>query len=302
MKLLFDLLQQFGVSGQEYQTSEFLMQYISKRKYEWNVLPDVFSGETFHDCIILKFGNPRTALFAHIDTIGFMSRYENQLVAIGGPEIIPNTELVGRDGLGDIICKLKVHEDSLFHDFPRKIERGTRLAFNQNIRMTGDFIQAAYLDNRLGIYSALKVCEELEDGWVIFSTYEETGGGSVPFLLKFIQENSPITQALISDITWVTEGVRPGEGVVISIRDKFIPRKRFLDRIIKLAESSAIPFQLEVEEYGGSDGREVQFSPYAIDWCFIGAPEEHVHSPNEKVALVDLEAMIQMHSFLIKNL
>lgn len=302
MKLLFDLLNLQGVSGDESQTSEFIVKHIFKRKKEWDVLPEVFYGDDFQDCVLLKFGTPKTAVFAHMDTIGFMSRYENQLVAIGGPEIIPKTKLVGKDSLGLISCRLKGDEEGIFHDFTRGIEIGTRLSFEQNIRVNDDFIEAAYLDNRLGLYTALKICENLKNGWVVFSTYEEHGGGSMPFLLKFIQENSPVRQALIADITWVTEGVSPHEGVVISIRDKFIPRKKYLDKIISLATKSGIPFQLEVEESGGSDGREVQFSPYAVDWCFIGAPEENVHTPNEKVSLVDLEAMIGMYKFLMDHL
>jgi putative aminopeptidase FrvX len=90
--------------------------------------------------------------------------------------------------------------------------------------------------------------------------------------------------------------------VVVSIRDKFIPRKKFIDRITRLVQQSGIPFQLEVEAYGGSDGREVQFSPYAIDWCFIGAAEDHVHSPDEKVSLRDLESMVQVYQYLLKEL
>jgi di/tripeptidase len=57
-----------------------------------------------------------------------------------------------------------------------------------------------------------------------------------------------------------------------------------------------------VEAYGGSDGREVQFSPYTIDWCFIGAAEDHVHSPDEKVSLQDLESMVQVYQYLLKAL
>ncbi len=302
MKFLSELLRINGVSGDEYSCSKFLQDYIYQRKSDWKVLPDVYSGEDFHDCILLKFGNPRTAVFAHLDTIGFMVRYDNQLISIGGPEIIEGVELVGFDALGEIECKLVGDENGYFHDFPRGIEPGTRLSYKQNIRINKDFITAAYLDNRLGIYSAVKLCETISDGWVVFSTFEEHGGGSVPFLLKFIQENAPIKQALISDITWTTEGVRHHEGVVISIRDKFIPRKKVLDRIICLAKESGIAYQLEVEEFGGSDGREVQFSPYAIDWCFIGAPEDNVHTPNEKVSLKDLEAMIEMYKFLVAKL
>ncbi|WP_425636234.1 aminopeptidase [Algoriphagus yeomjeoni] len=302
MKFLFEILKQNSVSSDESQTSEFILKYIEQRKKSWKVLPEIYSGEDFHDCILLKFGEPRTAVFAHIDTIGFMSRYNNQLISIGGPEVIEGVILEGRDSLGEISCKLKGDENNITHDFPRGIDPGTRLSFAQNIRVDKEFIQAAYLDNRLGVYAALKLCETITLGWVVFSTYEEHGGGSMPFLLKFIQETAPIKQALISDITWITEGVQFHKGVVISIRDKFIPRKKFIDRIVSLAKDSGIPFQLEVEEYGGSDGREVQFSPYAIDWCFIGAAEENVHSPDEKVSLADYEAMLNIYPYLMERL
>ncbi len=302
MKILFELLDTEGVSGHEVKIKNLLLQYISERKEQWNVSPEVYSGEDFHDCILLKFGSPQTAVFAHIDTIGFMSRYQNELVPVGGPELVEGTKLSGEDSLGKIKCSLINEDGHLTHDFPRKIDRGTPLSFQQNIRVTEDFIQAAYLDNRLGVYNALKLCETIKDGWVVFSTYEEHGGGSMPFLLRFIQETDPIKQALISDITWVTDGVRHHEGVAISIRDKFIPRKAFVDKILKLAEESEIPYQIEVEGAGGSDGREVQFSPYAIDWCFIGAPEDNVHSPNEKVSLRDIESMIQMYQYLLPRL
>ncbi|GMQ35192.1 MAG: aminopeptidase [Cytophagales bacterium] len=302
MEFLKQLLGLSGVSGDESLVSDWLIKQILQRMGSWKVCPKIYSGEDFHDAILLKFGEPRTAVFAHIDTIGFMVRYNNQLIPIGGPEFIEGTKLVGKDSLGEIRCKLAGTEDAMFYDFPRAIERGTRLTFEQNIRISSGFIQAAYLDNRLGIYNAFRLCENLENGWVVFSTYEEHGGGSMPFLLKFIQETAPIKQALISDITWITEGIEHHQGVVISLRDKFIPRKKFLDRVLALADQSKIPYQLEVEAYGGSDGREVQFSPYAIDWCFIGAAEDHVHSPDEKVSLADLDAMISMYEYLMKEL
>lgn len=289
-----------SVSGDESEVVDRLVNYVHQRKNNWKVAPEIFHGEEFHDCLLLKFGTPRTAVFAHVDTIGFMVRYANQLIPVGGPELIPGTRLVGKDSLGEISCRLLVEGDELFHDFPRKIDRGTRLSFAQDIRVDNEFIQAAYLDNRLGVYTALQLCETLEDGWVVFTTFEEHGGGSMPFLLQFIQSIAPIKQALISDITWITEGVHHHEGVVVSIRDKFIPRKKFIDRIIQLVQQSGIPFQLEVEAYGGSDGREVQFSPYAIDWCFIGAAEDQVHSPDEKVSLQDLDSMVQVYQYLLK--
>ena len=107
---------------------------------------------------------------------------------------------------------------------------------------------------------------------------------------------------MISDITWVTEGVLAGKGVVISLRDSGIPRKEFVDKIIDIALKSKIPYQLEVESSGGSDGNEIQNSPYPIDWCFIGAPEQNVHSPNEKVHKNDIDAMVSLYRVLMNKL
>jgi putative aminopeptidase FrvX len=158
------------------------------------------------------------------------------------------------------------------------------------------------MDNRLGVWNALKVAETLTDGIIAFSCWEEHGGGSVSYLQKFISKKYKITQALISDITWVTEGVVPGKGVAISMRDSLLPRKSYVDKITSIAKKSKIPFQLEVEGSGGSDAKELQMAAYPWDWCFIGAPEEQVHSPNEKVNKKDIKTMVELYKRLMEEL
>ena len=98
------------------------------------------------------------------------------------------------------------------------------------------------------------------------------------------------------------EGVQHNKGVAISMRDSGIPRKNYLDRIIELAKESEIPFQLEVESAGGSDGNALQNAPYPFDWCFIGAPEDNVHSPKEKVHKNDIQSMVEMYRYLMRCL
>jgi putative aminopeptidase FrvX len=39
-----------------------------------------------------------------------------------------------------------------------------------------------------------------------------------------------------------------------------------------------------------------------IDWCFIGAPEDHVHTNKETVYKSDIYSMIELYSILFKNL
>lgn len=300
--LLKEILQLESVSGDEANISAFILNHILERKDNWKVTPKIYFGEEFQDNLILVFGKPKTAVFAHMDTVGFTARYENQLVPIGGPELLDGVWLVGKDEAGPIRCKAKEIDGNVYHDFPRKIQTGTLLSFEQEVKVEDGFLEAAFLDNRLGVYTLLQLCETLENGILVFSTYEEHGGGSVPMLTKFIYDHWKIKQALIADVTWVTDGVHFNEGVVISMRDSFIPRKKFVDKIIEMARRSNIPFQLEVEAYGGSDGREIQMSPYPIDWCFIGLPEENPHSPIEKVALSDLESMVKFYQYLLQYL
>ena len=302
MKLLKQLCEIPAPSGAEVGMKEFLLKYIHKESKKWKAKPEIFH-DGLQDCLILKFGVPRTAIFAHIDSIGFTVRYLNQLLPIGSPDADAGTQLVGEDSLGPIECELEFDNDRhAFYKFGRQIDRGTTLTYKVNFRDTKHFIQSAYLDNRLGVYNALKVAENLKDGAIVFSCWEEHGGGSVPFLAKFIYEKWDVQQALISDITWTSDGVYPGKGVAISMRDRNLPRRSYVDRIIGIAEKRKVDFQLEVEGAGSSDGRELQTSSYPFDWCFVGAPEHGPHTPDEKVHKHDIKSMIELYSWLMKDL
>jgi len=304
---LKELVEIRGASGDEFNIKEYIKSYVLKSSKDWKVQPEIFDGDGFQDAMILVFGQPKTAIFAHTDTIGFMVGYNNELVKIGGPRVIDGTKLVGSDSQGEIETELMVIEQEdesrivkCLSD--RAIDRGTILTFEPNFRLDDEFVQSPYMDNRLGVWNALKVAETLENGAIVFSTYEEQGGGSVGFLGNFLIEKYNLRQAIISDITWVTEGIHAGQGVAISLHDKGIPRRSFVNRILDIAKASSIPFQLEVESSGGSDGTMLQQTDLAFDWCFIGAPEQHVHSPNEKVHLDDIKAMVDLYQVLMKQL
>ncbi len=302
MKILKKLCSIHSPSGEEYRISEYILEYINSNMQTWKKKPTIYYGKGFQDSIILSFGKPRTAIYAHMDSIGFTVKYNNEIVKIGGPITDEGIILIGKDKLGDIEGKLIKKDKKLFIDFERTIDRGTSLTFKTNFRETENHIQSCYLDNRLGVWNALKVAETLEDGIIVFSSWEEHGGGSVGFLTNFIFNKYKIHKALISDITWITEGVLEGNGVVISLRDSGIPRRRYVNEIIEIAKNSDIPYQLEVESSGGSDGNEIQSSPYPIDWCFIGAAEQNVHSPDEKVHKKDIKAMVSLYKLLMDKL
>jgi putative aminopeptidase FrvX len=303
MNLLKELCTIHAPSGSEWPMTEFIFSYVNKQQKSWKKRPKVLFGDEFQDSIILVFGKPKTAVFAHIDSIGFTVRYGKQLVKIGGPRLKNGYKLVGADSKGEIECTLNVGKnDVITYKYRRLLETGTTLTFKPVWRESKDYIQCCYMDNRLGVYNALKLAETLENGIICFSCWEEHGGGSAEMIGKYIYEKYAVKQALISDITWVTEGVKHGKGVAVSIRDSGIPRRKFVNKIIELAKESKIPFQLEVESAGGSDGNALQRSPYPFDWCFIGAPESNVHTPDEKVHKKDIDSMLALYRYLMNKL
>ena len=304
MQLLHSLCQVPAPAGNEAALTQFVLDYVRQHQASWEHRPEIIADERFQDCILLVFGQPRTAVFAHLDSIGFTVRYGRQLVRIGGPQVEAGYRLVGQDSQGLVDCTLTVDTETgeLGYAFHRDIDRGTELTFYCDFRETATTVQSCYLDNRLGVWNALRLCETLEHGIIAFSCWEEHGGGSVAYLARFIYETYGVRQALISDITWVTEGVHAGQGCAISLRDSLVPRRAYVDRIRAIAAASGIAHQLEVEGSGGSDAKELQHAAAPWDWCFIGAPEDHVHTPDELVDKRDIESMLALYRVLMQEL
>jgi di/tripeptidase len=46
----------------------------------------------------------------------------------------------------------------------------------------------------------------------------------------------------------------------------------------------------------------LQKSDLPIDWCFIGAAEDNVHSPDEKVFKSDIVSMLELYRVLLREL
>lgn len=307
MELLKKLISIQGVSGDEYTIAKFIKEYCDENKSSWKSEPSIIYEPHLHDCVVLIFGNPKTAVFSHIDTIGYTVGYTNDLIPIGSPRYSDSMILVGSDSKGDIETEIMVFEQpdgeiELKCIYNRQIDPGTLLSFKPNFIETERYIQSPYLDNRLGVYVALKLAETIENGALVFTTYEEHGGNSVSYCANLLFEKYKLHQALICDITWVTDGVKHEGGVAISLRDSLIPRRTYLNRIIDICKEHNVNYQLEVESAGGSDGSLLQKSHLPIDWCFIGAPENHVHTNKEIVYKFDIRNMIELYSILLKKL
>jgi putative aminopeptidase FrvX len=301
-----------STAGDEGEMAQFILKYLCDNNKSFKTTPQVFSGAGFQDMVIAVFGEPRTAIFAHTDTVAYCTAYDNELVKIGNPKAADGTRLKGYvDGkIENAVLKIKKTkkrgkneaEAVLKYSSDAKFAPGTPLTYAPDWKETKQFVKSAYMDNRLGVWNALQQAHNIEHGALVFSTYEEHGGGGAQFAGRFLQENFGIQQALISDVTLLTKHMRHKKGPVISMRDRGIPRQSYVRRIISIAEKHNIPHQLEVEKAGGSDGNALQDSSYAWDWGFIGPVEDNYHCPGEKVAKEDIEGTVKLYAALIEEL
>lgn len=286
-----------ATSGDEGKMKNFILEYMQTNADKWHKKPVIIQDDGFQDNLMFVFGEPKVALYAHMDSVGFTARYQNQLVSVGSPEPQNGDSLVGKDALGLIECNIQVDDNgNAYHNFARPIDRGTLLTYKPNFTQQGDLVRSQSLDNRVGVFMLLELAKTMEDGVLVFSTYEEHGGGSVGYLASHLYHTFGITNNLIVDVTWNTDGVFLGHGPVVSLRDAYIPRKKFINKIVAFLDSHSLVYQKEVEEKGGSDGSELQRSPLPLDWCFLGVAVHNPHSSYEEANLFDI---VRLHSLLV---
>lgn len=300
--LLKELCSISAPSSDESRLANFILEYVEKNSFSWRHKPRVVSGEDFQDCVMLVWGTPRTAMIAHIDSVGFMAGYGNSLLPIGSPRCPDGTELVGLENGKEVSCIVRNTESGFEYVSDHNLERGTLLTYKPSFTDDGEYIVSPFLDNRVGVYVALHLAQTMKNGAIIFTTGEETSAGNVKFCWRYLYKMYHLHNALIADITWITEGIEYGKGCVVSLKDTNLPRKTFVDKILNIAHREGIAIQKEVESAGGSDGASLQKTPFAINWCFVGAPQEFPHSPCEKICKSDIDSMFMLYKELMEYL
>jgi endoglucanase len=86
-----------------------------------------------------------------------------------------------------------------------------------------------------------------------------------------------------------------GGGPAIKIKDSsFIADPRLVDWMIKSAEAADIPYQLEVLEAGGTDGRAIQMTRGGVPAGCVSIACRYIHSPSEMVDYDDVENAVKL--------
>ncbi len=293
---LLALLAVPGPSGDEGAISDFVAQTIAEE------LPDVRVHRIGDNLVATKGTAPRVAIFAHTDTTGYTLGYDSALIPIGGPSAEDGDELRSADGVTGTLRRKSKSGARLRRVENGKAEPGGRFVYARAPKVKNGVVTAPYLDNRAGVWCALRALEAAPNIAVAFTTGEEMHGHGARVCADYIYREHGITQAIIADLTWHTDDTPVGKGVVVSLRDAFCPRQSFLDRVLVVARDSGVPYQCEVQANGSSDGGHILRSSVPMDWVFVGAPEKAPHTAKEQADLSDLNAMTDLLVVLAEKL
>ena len=92
MELLEKLIEVQGAAGDEGRIRDFILDYVKQNEGSWKTNPELVYGPGWQDVLMLVFGKPRTAIYAHVDSIGFSVGYDDELFKIGGPRLLDGTD------------------------------------------------------------------------------------------------------------------------------------------------------------------------------------------------------------------
>jgi len=264
----------------------------------------------------------RVMVSAHIDEIGLMVTHIdengfvrftniggiNPLTCYGGRVLFMNGTrgVIGMDGLES--GKMPKLSD-LFIDVGASskkecpIKVGDVCGFERPFLDLGKRMVAKSMDDRIAAAIAIEALKQLENTphevHFVFSTQEEVGLRGATTAAYSVDPDV----GFAVDVTRSGDTPRPsskmatalGDGPAIKVRDSsFIADPRLVDWMVKTAEEAGIPYQLEVLEAGGTDGRAIQLTRSGVPAGCISVACRYIHSPSEMVDSDDVENAVKL--------
>ena len=264
----------------------------------------------------------RVMISAHIDEIGLMVTHidkngfvrftsiggVNPLTCYGGRVLFMDGTrgVIGMDGLergkmpklSDLFIDVGATSNE---DCPLKV--GDVCGFERPFLDLGKRMVAKSMDDRIAAAIAIETLKRLEstphEVHFVFSTQEEVGlRGATTAAFGIDPE-----VGFAVDVTRSGDTPRPsakmatalGDGPAIKVRDSsFIADPKLVDWMVKTAEEAEIPYQLEVLEAGGTDGRAIQLTRGGVPAGCVSIACRYIHSPSEMVDSDDVENAVRL--------
>ena len=263
----------------------------------------------------------RIMISAHMDEIGLMVTHVDEdgfarFIPIGGVSTltcIGGRVIFMKGQRGVIGCeRLEPNQlptiEKLFidvgatsrDDCPVKV--GDVCGFERPFLNLGKHLVAKSMDNRISTVVAIQALKALKDSphevYFVFSVQEEVG----------LRGSATAAYGLDPDLGLAVDVTRTGDtprttkmevaldkGPAVKVRDtSFIADPRVVDWMVATAKAAEIPYQLEVLEAGGTDGRSIQLARAGVPAGCLSIPCRYIHSPSEMVSRSDVENAIRL--------
>jgi len=264
----------------------------------------------------------RVMISAHMDEIGLMVTHVdsngfvrftsvggiNPLTCYGGRVLFMNGSrgVIGVDGLER--GKMPKLSD-LFIDVGATnketcpVSVGDVCGFERPFLDLGQRMVAKSMDDRIAAAIAIEALKRLEttphEVHFVFSAQEEVGiRGAATAAFGIDPDVGFALDVTLSGDTprrSTKMATALGDGPAIKVRDaSFIADPRLVDWMVKTAEGAGIPYQMEVLEAGGTDGRAIQLTRGGVPAGCISIACRYIHSPSEMVDTDDVENAVKL--------
>ena len=266
-------------------------------------------------------GGLRVMISAHIDEIGLMVTHVDangfaRFIAIGG--VSPLTCIGGRvlfmNGARGVIGCERLEPNSaptlekLFIDtgaLSREdcpVSVGDVCGFERPFLDLGAHLVAKSMDDRVSAAVAIQALRALKETphevYFVFSVQEEVG----------LRGATTAAYGVNPDVGLAVDVTRTGDtprtvkmevaldkGPAIKVRDSsFIADPRVVNWMVAAAKAAKLPYQLEVLEAGGTDGRAIQLAHAGVPAGCLSIPCRYIHSPSEMVSYADVENAVKL--------
>lgn len=188
---------------------------------------------------------------------------------------------------------------------------GTPITFIRGLtELENDLVVGKAMDDRAGCYvliEALKKANPKNKVVAVFTVQEEVGlrGATMSAYAVKPDIGIAIDTTIAGDHPELSEQDAPvklGKGPTIVIADGrkdslgggMIANPLVRGWLMELADSSGIPYQLEVLEGGTTDAAAIQMSQSGIPSACISIPSRYVHSFSEVISKKDLENCVEL--------
>lgn len=265
--------------------------------------------------IARKGANPQVAIFAHMDTVGYMvKRVDNdkgmvELSPVGKPRHAHGARALVLTQAAEIEGVLiekdstdskdsedkKVYVDTGLSAPGEVIHIGDLVTYAPCHSRHGDIVISRSLDDKLGCYVGMEVLKRTEQVTFVGTVGEECNHRGARAAAYAVQPDV----ALVVDITYdenIIEDyhITMGAGPAICLKDDLMPDRWIVERLREVARQRAVPLQFEVLDNGGSDAKAIYDVGEGISFVFIGIPIRYSHSSFEMAHMQDVENAIEL--------